>query len=117
MWKIGLSCALTGFITYMSIRWLKNRTTKDITRSTAELLADKWLKVGKVKELYFYPLKSGRGKNVLECKFTELGIAMMGSDGQFTLRDRYNSVVCVELPRLPKIGFCLIAECFSSTMK
>ncbi|XP_037048136.1 mitochondrial amidoxime-reducing component 1-like [Bradysia coprophila] len=88
LWKIGFGCALTAAITYISIWWMKsNKKLGDNSRSTSELHTEKWLKVGKVKELFFYPLKSGRGKNVLECKFTEFGIAIMGS-GQFTLRDR-----------------------------
>ncbi|XP_047357357.1 mitochondrial amidoxime-reducing component 1-like isoform X3 [Vespa velutina] len=47
----------------------------------------KWVKVGRVEELYYYPLKSGRGKAVTECKFTEFGISIE-KDGLFTLRDR-----------------------------
>lgn len=48
----------------------------------------KWVKVGRVEELYYYPLKSGRGKTVTECKFTEFGISVE-KNGLFTLRDRY----------------------------
>lgn len=47
----------------------------------------KWVKVGKVEELYYYPLKSGRGKAVGECKFTEYGISVE-NDGVYSLRDR-----------------------------
>ncbi|XP_063987506.1 mitochondrial amidoxime-reducing component 1-like [Diachasmimorpha longicaudata] len=46
-----------------------------------------WVKVGQIKELYFYPLKSGRGKEVPECEFTEYGIALEDKAG-LTLRDR-----------------------------
>lgn len=86
MWKIGLSCALTGALAYVSILWMKNKKL-DNKRSTSALLADRWVRVGTVKELYFYPLKSGRGRNLLECRFTEFGIAIMRS-GHFTLKDR-----------------------------
>lgn len=47
----------------------------------------KWVKVGQIQELYIYPLKSGRGKNVRECDFTEYGICVE-NDGRFALRDR-----------------------------
>lgn len=47
----------------------------------------KWSKVGKIQELYVYPLKSGRGRNVKECEFTEYGISIE-ERGKFTLRDR-----------------------------
>lgn len=47
----------------------------------------KWVKVGQVEELYYYPLKSGRGKTITECKFTEFGISLE-EKGLLTLRDR-----------------------------
>ncbi|XP_076170020.1 mitochondrial amidoxime-reducing component 1 isoform X2 [Ptiloglossa arizonensis] len=52
-----------------------------------ELPDPKWVKTGQVQELYVYPLKSGRGKDVKECNFTEYGISIE-QDGRFTLRDR-----------------------------
>ncbi|XP_076644070.1 mitochondrial amidoxime-reducing component 1 [Halictus rubicundus] len=52
-----------------------------------ELPDPNWVKVGQVQELYVYPMKSGRGRNVTECEFTELGICIE-SEGKFTLRDR-----------------------------
>ncbi|XP_034938193.1 mitochondrial amidoxime-reducing component 1-like [Chelonus insularis] len=52
-----------------------------------ELPYPRWKKVGKVKELYFYPLKSGRGKELSECLFTECGIAV-NNKGVLTLKDR-----------------------------
>ena len=53
----------------------------------AELPDPKWEKVGQIQELYMYPLKSGRGKNVRECDFTEYGMKLDDA-GKFTLRDR-----------------------------
>ncbi|KAI4495552.1 hypothetical protein M0802_008564 [Mischocyttarus mexicanus] len=47
----------------------------------------KWVKVGRVEELYYYPLKSGRGKTITECKFTKYGISVE-ENGLLTLRDR-----------------------------
>lgn len=94
MWKVGLilSCGVTGAIIYFcGRRRMKNKKSsngnRNNARSTSELLNPRWLKVGKVKELYFYPLKSGRGKQLQKCKFTEFGISV-NSDDQFTLRDR-----------------------------
>ncbi|XP_053985796.1 mitochondrial amidoxime-reducing component 1-like isoform X2 [Hylaeus volcanicus] len=52
-----------------------------------ELPYPNWVKVGEIQELYAYPLKSGRGKAVKECDFTEFGISIE-SKGHFTLRDR-----------------------------
>ncbi|XP_012238906.1 mitochondrial amidoxime-reducing component 1 isoform X7 [Bombus impatiens] len=53
----------------------------------AELPDPKWEKVGQIQELYMYPLKSGRGKNVRECDFTEYGMKLDNA-GKFALRDR-----------------------------
>ncbi|KAK1130658.1 hypothetical protein K0M31_018774 [Melipona bicolor] len=52
-----------------------------------ELPDPKWEKVGQIQELYMYPLKSGRGKSVMECDFTEWGISFEDA-GKFRLRDR-----------------------------
>lgn len=52
-----------------------------------ELPDPKWRKVGQIQELYMYPLKSGRGKDVTECDFTEYGISIE-NEGRFILRDR-----------------------------
>ena len=56
-------------------------------RSIPELPEPKWQKVGQIQELYVYPLKSGRGKDIRECNFTEYGISI-DNGGRFTLRDR-----------------------------
>ncbi|XP_034181030.1 mitochondrial amidoxime-reducing component 1 isoform X2 [Osmia lignaria lignaria] len=58
--------------------------TEDDTIS--ELPDPNWVKVGQVRELYIYPLKSGRGKELRECNFTEYGISVENQG--FTLRDR-----------------------------
>ncbi|XP_017790095.1 PREDICTED: mitochondrial amidoxime-reducing component 1-like isoform X2 [Habropoda laboriosa] len=52
-----------------------------------ELPDPKWEKVGEIRELYLYPLKSGRGKNLKQCDFTEFGISLK-NEGMFTLVDR-----------------------------
>lgn len=52
-----------------------------------ELPNPNWVKVGQIQELYMYPLKSGRGKTLRECDFTEYGISLEDK-GRFTLRDR-----------------------------
>ncbi|XP_076396463.1 mitochondrial amidoxime-reducing component 1 isoform X1 [Megachile rotundata] len=52
-----------------------------------ELPDPNWVRVGQVRELYVYPLKSGRGKELRECNFTRFGICEE-SEGKFTLRDR-----------------------------
>lgn len=89
LWKVGviLSCGVTGAIICISVCWMKKKKSSNGKRLISELVDPRWLKVGKVKELYFYPLKSGRGRTVTECKFTEFGISV-NCDGQFTLRDR-----------------------------
>ncbi|KAK2582550.1 hypothetical protein KPH14_004841 [Odynerus spinipes] len=56
-------------------------------RETSDFPELKWVKVARVEELYYYPLKSGRGKAVGECKFTEHGISIE-SNGLFSLNDR-----------------------------
>ncbi|XP_076761826.1 mitochondrial amidoxime-reducing component 1 isoform X1 [Xylocopa sonorina] len=58
-----------------------------IDDSIPELPDPKWVKVGQVQELYVYPLKSGRGKTVKECDFTEFGISL-DDKGRITLKDR-----------------------------
>lgn len=52
-----------------------------------ELPDPKWVKVGQVQELYIYPLKSGRGRNLSDCSFTEFGICIEDKR-KCTLRDR-----------------------------
>ncbi|XP_026666584.1 mitochondrial amidoxime-reducing component 1-like isoform X2 [Ceratina calcarata] len=62
--------------------------TEQVKEETTPELPDlKWSKVGQIRELYVYPLKSGRGKNVKECDFTEYGISIEET-GKFTLKDR-----------------------------
>lgn len=61
-----------------------NEARKDVI---AELPKPKWKKVGQIQELYFYPLKSGRGKSITECNFTNYGISVR-DEGKLTLRDR-----------------------------
>lgn len=53
-----------------------------------ELPEPRWIKVGQIKELFYYPLKSGRGKILNICEFTDFGIAV-NDDGKLTLKDRY----------------------------
>lgn len=55
--------------------------------SIPELPKPRWRKVGQIRELYFYPLKSGRGKSLSECSFTNYGISVR-DEGKLTLRDR-----------------------------
>lgn len=52
-----------------------------------ELPDPNWVKVGQIRELYIYPLKSGRGKELKECNFTQHGICVE-NEGKLTLRDR-----------------------------
>ncbi|KAF3424996.1 hypothetical protein E2986_08704, partial [Frieseomelitta varia] len=52
-----------------------------------ELPDPNWEKVGEIQELYMYPLKSGRGRSLRECDFTNWGISC-GDPGKFKLRDR-----------------------------
>ncbi|CAD1477780.1 unnamed protein product, partial [Heterotrigona itama] len=63
----------------------KNDEERDDT--ITELPDPKWQKVGQIQELYVYPLKSGRGKSIMECDFTEWGISFEDA-GKFKLRDR-----------------------------
>ncbi|XP_076294763.1 mitochondrial amidoxime-reducing component 1 isoform X2 [Lasioglossum baleicum] len=65
----------------------KVETARRRSDEIPELPDPNWVKVGQVQELYVYPMKSGRGRNVAECEFTELGICIE-SEGKFTLRDR-----------------------------
>lgn len=64
---------------------LKNKKVRRLTKDVIPQL--QWIKVGQVKELYYYPLKSGRGKEIAQCQFTEYGIAVTATD-HLTLRDR-----------------------------
>lgn len=52
-----------------------------------DLPEPRWMKVGQIKELFYYPLKSGRGKNLNNCEFTDYGINVK-NDGLLTLKDR-----------------------------
>ncbi|XP_015593032.1 mitochondrial amidoxime-reducing component 1 isoform X2 [Cephus cinctus] len=60
----------------------------DEEQAIDELPDPKWLKVGKIKEIFYYPLKSGRGKDVKQCHFTEYGISVTDTPGNVVLRDR-----------------------------
>ncbi|XP_016905675.1 mitochondrial amidoxime-reducing component 1 isoform X1 [Apis cerana] len=65
-----------------------NDDEKDCNDDTIpELSNPNWVKVGQIQELYMYPLKSGRGKTLRECDFTQYGISLEDK-GRFTLRDR-----------------------------
>lgn len=65
----------------------KNEEERASDDTINELPDPKWKKVGQIQELYMYPLKSGRGKSVSECDFTEWGISFEDA-GKFKLRDR-----------------------------
>lgn len=69
----------------------KNLLNNDKKTLETELLSElpepRWIKVGEIKELYYYPLKSGRGKEINNCMFTELGISIKNNN-HLTLRDR-----------------------------
>ncbi|KAH0550864.1 mitochondrial amidoxime-reducing component 1-like isoform X1 [Cotesia glomerata] len=72
---------------------LKNKDKiKRVVNKTDEIIEElpnpRWVKIGKIKELYYYPLKSGRGKELTECNFTEYGIAVCDTQCCITLRDR-----------------------------
>lgn len=63
------------------------KTTRRRSDDIPELPDPKWSKVGEVEELYVYPMKSGRGRSLNECEFTDFGICVE-SQGKFALRDR-----------------------------
>lgn len=53
------------------------------------ILPKEWKIIGEIKELFIYPLKSGRGKNLKVSLFTDYGISTFSEDdGCFLLRDR-----------------------------
>lgn len=64
----------------------RNGKTARIT-AAPDPLSSEWMEIGRVKELYYYPLKSGRGKSISQCDFTDFGISFR-EDGLFTLKDR-----------------------------
>lgn len=64
----------------------------------SELPNPNWVRVGQVQELYIYPLKSGRGKDIRECFFSEYGITVR-SKGRVDLRDRMFLVYSKETGR------------------
>ncbi|XP_015185472.1 PREDICTED: mitochondrial amidoxime-reducing component 1-like [Polistes dominula] len=66
---------------------VKKKTSEINVETKLNIPKLKWVKVGRVEELYYYPLKSGRGKTITECKFTEYGISVE-DEGLLTLRDR-----------------------------
>lgn len=65
----------------------KKDPSNDDDETIPELSNPNWVKVGQIQELYMYPLKSGRGKTLRECDFTQYGISLEDK-GRFTLRDR-----------------------------
>ncbi|XP_043494738.1 mitochondrial amidoxime-reducing component 1-like isoform X2 [Polistes fuscatus] len=65
----------------------KKKSEISVVETKLDIPKLKWVKVGRVEELYYYPLKSGRGKTITECKFTEFGISVE-EKGLLTLRDR-----------------------------
>lgn len=71
---------------------LNNLVDNKISDSEEDIVEDlsdkKWIKVGKILDLYVYPLKSGRGIKLYNGQFTRLGISLIESNGNFTLRDR-----------------------------
>lgn len=64
----------------------KKDPSNDDDETIPELSNPNWVKVGQIQELYMYPLKSGRGKTLRECDFTQYGISLEDK-GRFTLRD------------------------------
>ncbi|KAJ8681693.1 hypothetical protein QAD02_017485 [Eretmocerus hayati] len=68
----------------------KQFENEENSRKVQKVLAshsDSWEKVGTVSELWSYPLKSGRGKQLESADFTESGICIEKT-GVLTLRDR-----------------------------
>lgn len=51
------------------------------------ILPKEWMKIGQIKELFVYPLKSGRGRPLKDSIFTDYGISVT-NNGHFPLRDR-----------------------------
>lgn len=71
----------------VEVRKKQEKEIKRESKENSDFPELKWVKVGRVEELYYYPLKSGRGKAVGECKFTEYGISVE-NDKLMPLRDR-----------------------------
>lgn len=66
--------------------------TQDIVDRKSEelerIVPKEWNKIGQIRELFIYPLKSGRGKLLKDSSFTDYGISVINEE-QFQLRDRY----------------------------
>ncbi|XP_014210797.1 mitochondrial amidoxime reducing component 2-like [Copidosoma floridanum] len=83
----------TGSMTLLSfIMWYRNRkiTLKEDEKQNEKILSSpdaSWKQVGKVKEIFCYPLKSGKGRSVEMCRFEERGITI-DEPAVFPVRDR-----------------------------
>uniref|UniRef100_A0ABD2W3T8 MOSC domain-containing protein n=2 Tax=Trichogramma kaykai TaxID=54128 RepID=A0ABD2W3T8_9HYME len=83
----------TGTITALSfvlLRKSKRKEEDDEKGMVEKILSssdESWKRVGKVKDLLFYPLKSGRAQSVTQCLFGEYGISVEEA-GNFCLKDR-----------------------------
>ncbi|XP_043288875.1 mitochondrial amidoxime reducing component 2-like [Venturia canescens] len=79
---VGLS-GVVALLTFLAKRFMINKNA-----ATIPALEDsEWIEIGRIKELYLYPLKSGKGKAIENCDFTDYGISVKTS-GLFTLDDR-----------------------------
>lgn len=63
-----------------------------------------WTKVGKVHELFIYPLKSGKGEQLTKCFFDDYGI-LVKNDAFFNLRDRYQNKYVLEKHKVKFLSF------------
>ena len=70
-------------ITTVIAAWIHQRITG------RKKIPTKWRKVGEVREMTIYPLKSGSGVNMKEAICTDLGLRKIESDNKTELLDRY----------------------------
>lgn len=63
-----------------------------------EKIPNQWEKVGRVKELFLYPLKSGKGCSANSLFVTNKGVKEIDkNDGSIELRDRYMCYIFLKI--------------------
>lgn len=93
---MGLSVTFTNFFIGVSAAIFTVFVFKKLLLK--EKIPNQWEKVGRVKQLFLYPLKSGKGCSADSLFVTNKGVKEIDKkDGSIELRDRYSHKTKLDL--------------------
>lgn len=72
-WKLVAAAVATGALTGIAFKSGRSDVKKKIA------VPKKWIRVGTVKELVIYPIKSCKGVNIHEATCTQIGLMSMSN--------------------------------------